>query len=224
MLRSLWVLMFNRTRPLSDVHAAPLAASFAWGVIAVIALLSLRRVKAAQEGFWLLAALLLALPEFSVFSADDLASGRRFYLPMAACAALAGLMLRQTPRLALVLAGTLFLAITVSQALLWRNETSLWMEAARLSPRELRPQLELAHRLSPQQAVELLEETAQNHPTDAGALVELGAAYHRAGRHADAQRMAESALKRSPCEARIREAARRAGIAVLPGCPATSRA
>ncbi len=95
-------------------------------------------VRAAQEGFWLLAALLLALPEFSFFSAADLASGRRFYLPMAACAALAETHAAPDPRLVLVIAGILFLTITASQALLWRNETSLWMESARLSPRELR--------------------------------------------------------------------------------------
>ncbi len=223
LLRSLWVVMVPiGLAPVPDVRAAPLAASLAWGVIAVIALLSIRGVKAAQEGFWLLAALLLALPEFSVFSTADLASGRRFYLPMIACAALAGLMLRQTPRLALALAGTLFLAITASQALLWRNETSLWMEAARLSPNELRPQLELARLLNPHQAIELLEETARNLPHDAGALVELGLAYQRAGRHADAQHMLESALRRSPCDARVREAARRAGIVALPHCASTS--
>lgn len=223
LLRMFWVVMVPiGLAPVPDVRAAPWAASLAWGVIAVIALLSIRGVKAAQEGFWLLAALLLALPEFSVFSASDLASGRRFYLPMIACAALAGLMLRQTPRLALVLAGMLFLAITMSQALLWRSETSLWMESARLSPRELRPQLELARLLNPRQAIELLEETAQNHPNDARALAGLGLAYHRAGRHADAQLLLESALRRSPCDANIRDAARRAGIANLPTCPSTS--
>lgn len=223
LLRSLWVVMVPiGLAPVPDVHAAPWAASLAWGVIAVIALLSIRGVKAAQEGFWLLAALLLALPEFSFFSAADLASDRRFYLPMVACAALAGLMLRQTPRLALILAGTLLLTITAAQVLLWRNEASLWMESARLSPRELRPQLELARLLNPRQAIELLEETARNHPNDAGALVELGLSYQRAGRHADGQRMFELALRRSPCDARIREAARRAGIGDLPACRSTS--
>lgn len=223
LLRMLWVVMVPiGLAPVPDVRAAPWAASLAWGVIAVIALLSIRGVRAAQEGFWLLAALLLALPEFSFFSAADLASGRRFYLPMAACAALAGLMLRQTPRLVLVIAGVLFLAITASQALLWRNETSLWMESARLSPRELRPQLELARLLNPRQAIELLEETAQNHPNDARALAGLGLAYQRAGRYADAQLMLESALRRSPCDGRVREAARGAGIADLPACRSTS--
>ena len=96
------------------------------------------------------------------------------------------------------------------------------MESARLSPRELRPQLELARLLNPQQAIELLEETSQNHPNDARALAGLGLAYQRAGRHADAQLMLESALRRSPCDARIREAARSVGIADLPACRSTS--
>lgn len=51
LLRMLWVVMVPiGLAPVPDVRAAPWAASLAWGVIAVIALLSIRGVRAAQEG------------------------------------------------------------------------------------------------------------------------------------------------------------------------------
>jgi cytochrome c-type biogenesis protein CcmH/NrfG len=193
----------------------------AWGVITVLALLSLRGVRAAREGFWLLATLLLALPEHAAVWAPDLASGRRFYLPMAACAALAGLLLRQTPRAVLSVIAVLFLLITVSQVMLWRNETTLWMESARLSPNELRPQLELAARLEPVQAAELLEEANAKHPGNARLEAQLAGAYTRAGKPSDARRILERALRHAPCDSRLRLVAKQAAIEP-PACPATS--
>ena len=223
LLRALWVFMIPiGLAPVPGVEAPPLAASMAWGVIAVIAILSLRGVRAAQEGYWLLAALLLALPEFSAFGADDLASGRRFYLPLAAAAGLSGLALRKTPKPILALLATLFAAITLSQTLMWRNETSLWMESARMSPGELRPRLELSRLLAPAQAVELMEDTRDQRPGDARVLAALAHAYSRAGRSEDASRTIKSALRLAPCSHSVRDAARLLDLSTLPPCPPTS--
>ncbi len=224
LLRALWVFMVPiGLAPVPDVRTGPLAASMAWGVIAVIALLSLRGAKRVQEGFWLLSALLFVLPEASFIAGQDLASGRRFYLPMLACAALAGLMLRNSHRVALALTGVLMLAITVSQVSLWRDETALWMESARLSPNELRPRLEVARRLAPAQSVELLEDTARLWPGRARIHADLALAYNRAGRRGEAVRTVEYALKQAPCEAQVRDAAKILGIEP-PACEATGPA
>ncbi|MBA3976342.1 MAG: hypothetical protein C0504_19210 [Candidatus Solibacter sp.] len=223
LLRALWVFMIPiGLAPVPGVEAPPLAASLAWGVIVVLAILSLRGVRAAQEGYWLLAALLLALPEFSAFATDDMASGRRFYLPLAAAASLAGLALRKTPKPVLALLATLFAAITLSQTLMWRNETSLWMESARMSPGELRPRLELARLLAPAQTVELMEDTLEGHPGDIRVLAALAHTYSRAGRYEDARRTMESALRLAPCSRGVRDAARLLGLNALPPCPSTS--
>jgi tetratricopeptide (TPR) repeat protein len=223
LLRALWVFMIPiGLAPVPGVEAPPLAAALAWGVIVVVALLSLRGIKAAQEGYWLLANLLLALPEFSAFAAEDLASDRRFYLPLAAAAGLAGLALRKTPKPVLAILAVLFAAITLSQTLMWRNETSLWMESARMSPGELRPRLELARLLAPAQAVELMEDTLESRPGDAHVLAALAHAYSRAGRNEDALRTMESALRLAPCSQSVRETARLMGLNALPPCPSTS--
>ena len=223
LLRALWVFMIPiGLAPVPGVEASPLAASLAWGVIAVIAILSIRGVKAAREGYWLLAALLLALPEFSAFATDGLASGRRFYLPLAAAASLAGLALRKAPTPVLLILAVLFAAITFSQTLMWRNETSLWMESARMSPGELRPRLELARLLAPAQTVELMEDTLEGHPGDARVLAALAHAYGRAGRNEEARRTMESALRLAPCAGGVRRTALTLGMNKLPPCPPTS--
>lgn len=224
LLRALWVFMVPiGLAPVPGVHAAPLAAAMAWGVIAVIALLTIRGIKDVREGFWLLAALLFALPEFTFVAGQDLASGRRFYLPLFACAALAGLLLQNAHRAVLAVVGLLFLAITVSQVSMWRDETAVWMESARFSPNELRPRLELAKRLAPIQAVELLEDTAAIWPDRAQAHSALGLAYQRAGRRQEAVRSIESALKLAPCDSAIRHTALAVG-AQPPACRPTSPA
>lgn len=223
LLRALWVFLIPiGLAPVPSVQAPPLAASLAWGVIVVVVILSLRGVRAAQEGYWLLAALLLALPEFSAFSADDLASGRRFYLPLAAAAALAGLALRKSPKAVMAILATLFAAITLSQSLMWRHETSLWMESARISPGELRPRLELARLLAPAQAVELMEDTVEARPGDARALAALARAYSQAGRSEDAVRTIGSALRLAPCAEDVRQTAIGVGFREMPVCDSTS--
>jgi len=99
LLRALWVFMVPLgLAPAPNVRAALLASALAWGVIAVVAVLALRGARQAREGFWLLAALLFALPEFTFAAGPDLASGRRFYLPVLGCAALAGILLQNARR------------------------------------------------------------------------------------------------------------------------------
>jgi hypothetical protein len=223
LLRALWVFMIPiGLAPVPGVEVPPLAASLAWGVIAVVAIVSLRGIKAAQEGYWLLAALLLALPEYSAFTAEDLASGRRFYLPLAAAASFAGLALRKTPKPAVGIMAILFAAIALSQSVMWRNETALWMESARMSPGELRPRLELARLLAPAQAVKLMEDTLAQRPGDARALAALAHAYSRAGRGNDAMRSMESALRQAPCSQSVRTTAGLLGLHPLPSCQSIS--
>jgi protein O-mannosyl-transferase len=182
-LRYLWLLMVPIGLTVdADLEVSKWAASLAWGVIVVLVMLSWRGVKGLNSGFWLVGGILLLLPSSSVFPAADLAADRRMYLPMLCLGALPGLMLEKADRKLIYALGVLLIGLSISQTRVWENPRSLWMEAARHSPNKVRPKRQLARLVTPEQAVELLEEAKEITPDDPNVATDLGFALMRAGK------------------------------------------
>ncbi len=180
-LRYLWLLLAPLGLTVdAEVRVAPLAASVAWGVIAVVAMLAWRTVRAAQAGFWLLGGLILLLPSSSVFPASDLAADRRMYLPMLCFCGLAGLLLGRADWRLLTGYTAVLGALSMAQTQVWQSPQGLWMEASRQAPEKVRPKRQLARVLPAEQAVELLEQARALAPDDAGVATDLGVALLRA--------------------------------------------
>ncbi|HEY3442266.1 MAG TPA: tetratricopeptide repeat protein [Paludibaculum sp.] len=182
-LRYLWLLLAPLQFTVDpDVRVAPLPASLAWGVIAVVAILSWRTVRAAGTGFWILGGLLLLLPSSSIFPAQDLAADRRMYLPLLCFASLAGLLLKRTDLRLLGFIGAILIALSAAQTRVWQNPATLWMDAARHAPDKIRPKRQLARVASPPQAVELLTAAKRLAPNDSEVAADLGLAFIRDGK------------------------------------------
>ncbi len=182
-LRYLWLLLAPLGLTVdAEVRVAPLVASVAWGVIAVVVMLSWRTVKAAQAGFWILGGLLLLIPSSSVFPAADLAADRRMYLPMVCFCGLLGLLLQKADWRLLSGYAAVLMALSVAQTVVWQSPQALWMEASRRAPEKVRPMRQLARVLPAAQAVELLEQAKRQAPEDAGVATDYGVALLRAGK------------------------------------------
>ena len=212
-LRYLWLLLAPLQFTVdADVRVGPLAASLAWGAIAVMVLLSWRTVRAAGTGFWVLGGLLLLLPSSSIFPAEDLAADRRMYLPLLCFASLLGLLLKRTDARLLAFAGAVLIALSVAQTRVWQSPQTLWMEAARQAPDQLRPKRQLARLAPAPQAVELLMEAKRLAPGDPAIAADLGLAYIRDGKPELALAEFGRALALEPASAR---AVHNRGLALL---------
>lgn len=182
-LRYLWLVLAPLGLTVdAEVRVAPLAASVAWGVIVVVAMLAWRTVRAAQAGFWMLGGLILLLPSSSIFPAADLAADRRMYLPMVCFCGLAGFVLGRADWRLLAGYAAVLGALSVAQTRVWQSPVALWMEASRQAPEKVRPKRQLARVLPAAQAVELLEQARAAAPGDAGVVTDLGVALLRSGR------------------------------------------
>ncbi len=153
----------------------------AWLALAVAAFASLRWFRGLRPGFWFLAGLILLLPSSSVFPADDLAADRRMYLPLAALAPAAALMLRRVSWKALSAIGLALALVTVSRGNVWRSERALWAEAVERAPGKVRPRIQLSRALPADQAIEVLEKARRLAPEDARVQTELGRRYLETG-------------------------------------------
>ena len=122
----------------------------AWAALAALCLIPFR------GRFWFLMGLLLIAPSSSILPAADLAADRRMYLPMIAFCACAGLLFESVDRR--IIAGMLVVltGISIRYSLLWQSPEALWSEAVRLAPDAIRPRLQLARALPPDQALEKL--------------------------------------------------------------------
>lgn len=199
-LRYLWLLLAPLQFSVdANVRVAPLIASLAWGVIAVVALLSWRTVRAAGTGFWILGGLLLLLPSSSIFPAADLAADRRMYLPLLCFAAMLGLLLKTANVRLLAGAGVVLIALSAAQTRVWQSPEALWMDAARQAPDKIRPKRQLARVVSASQAVELLTDAKRLAPDDPAVAADLGLALLRLGDPVTARASFEQALEKNPC-------------------------
>lgn len=149
-------------------------AWWAWLPIALSAYFAARRFVQAREGFWWLAALLLLAPSSSILPAMDLSADRRMYLPLLAIGAMAGLRIGQRPNWVTYGFGAVLTLGSVLQSQVWREPRALWQQAIAHAPDKVRPRVQLARLLPPQEALRLLDETQSFAPGDANVASERG--------------------------------------------------
>lgn len=158
-----------------EAAAAPVPlALVAWAALATMATVALFHFRSFGAGFWFLAGLILLAPSSSVFPAADLANDHRMYLPLAAFAACAALMLKRVDTRILAAIAIALVAISVRYTYVWISPERLWREAVRQAPAALRPRIQLARTLPPDQALQVLEEARALFPGDPAAPAEQG--------------------------------------------------
>jgi tetratricopeptide (TPR) repeat protein len=167
-------------------------AILAWIALAAVCLIPFR------GRFWFLMGLLLLAPSSSILPAADLAADRRMYLPMIAFCACAGILLESVDRRAIVAIILGLIAISIRYSILWTNPAALWSEAARLAPDAVRPRIQLARALPPNQALESLQDAPDNEQV----ATERGRLLLTIGRPADALSAFGRALALTPNDAR----------------------
>jgi hypothetical protein len=168
-------------------------AMAAWVALAAVCLVPFR------GRFWFLMGLLLLAPSSSILPAADLAADRRMYLPMIAFCACAGVLLEAVDRRAAVAIVLGLIAISIRYSLLWDHPVDLWSEAICLAPKAVRPRIQLARVLPPQQGLEELKDAPS---TDENVATERGRLLLTLGRPADALGEFGRALAINPNDAR----------------------
>jgi tetratricopeptide (TPR) repeat protein len=131
-------------------------AILAWLALAAVCLIPFR------GRFWFLQGLLLLAPSSSILPAADLAADRRMYLPMIAFCACAGILLESIDRRAAAAIVLGLIAISIRYSVLWTNPPALWSEAVRLAPNAIRPRIQLARALPPEQGLAELNDAPDN--------------------------------------------------------------
>jgi tetratricopeptide (TPR) repeat protein len=154
-----------------DVHEPLWLAITAAALILAAIAWTWRKTSAHSELTWLLAGLLLLIPNFSANPAAD----PRMYLPMFAFAAAAGLLLARVPVRHVAIGLILILAaVSVSRTYVWMSEERLWREAVRRAPDKVEPKIQLAKSLKAADALELLGRARQLAPYNAEIPAEIG--------------------------------------------------
>jgi len=176
--------------------------SWFWGIAAWVVLVAGCAVMVRREkttGWWFAAGLILLLPSSSIFPAEDLAADRRMYLPMFAFACVfARMPAGIAPVLILVLSG--WSCVRTTQV--WNSEAALWREAVELSPRKVRPKIQLARVSRIDEARRLLEDAARLEPANPDIPNELGVLLLRAKRAPEALAAFGKALALAPGDAK----------------------
>ncbi len=141
----------------------------------------------AGAGLWGLAALVWIAPSSTVLPAADLAADRRMYLPVLALGVVLGYLLQERPRWVVVGLMTVWMPISVRQAVVWTSPQRLWGEALRFAPDKVRPRIQLSRVLeNPAERIALLAEAESLAPEDAGVASEQGRVLLEAGHPAQA--------------------------------------
>lgn len=167
-------------------------AILAWVALAAVCLIPFR------GRFWFLMGLLLLTPSSSILPAADLAADRRMYLPMIAFCACAGVLLETVDRRAIAAIVLALMAISIRYSILWAHPEALWSEAKRLAPDAVRPRIQLARALPPEQGLEELKDA----PDEESVATERGRLLLTLGRPAEALSAFGRALALSPNDAR----------------------
>jgi len=174
----------------------------AWVLVIALAAAAWRFRGKDGWGAWVVVGLLLLLPSSSVFPAADLSADRRMYLPMAAFAAAAALLLAKVRLPAGAGVAVLLAAIAVARTQVWMTEQALWSEAVRRAPEKLRPKIQLARAVPPDEALDLLTQARKLAPNDPEVATETGRALMAEGQTAQALQEFGRALALDPRDAR----------------------
>ncbi len=175
-----------------SLTASPMwIALLAWLALAAVCMIPFR------SRFWFLMGLLLLAPSSSILPAADLAADRRMYLPMIAFCACAGLLLKAVDRRAIAAIILGLIAISIRYSLLWTDPRALWSEAVRRAPQAVRPRIQLARALPPDQALAELSDA----PDDELIAMERGRLLLALGRPAEALSQFGRALALNPNDA-----------------------
>lgn len=167
-------------------------AILAWVALAAVCLVPFR------GRFWFLMGLLLLAPSSSILPAADLAADRRMYLPMVAFCACAGVLLERLDRRVIVVVVACLVALSIRYTMLWDHPEALWSEAKRFAPNAVRPRIQLARALPPQQGLEELKDA----PDVESVATERGRLLLTLGRPAEALSAFGRALALNPNDAR----------------------
>lgn len=170
-------------------------------IILYLAAMACRWFRRLGAGFWFLAGLVLLLPSSSIFPAADLAADRRMYLPMIGFAACAGLLLSRAHRAVPMAIACVLIPISIYYTGQWRDPALLWANAAAHAPEKLRPRLQLARSVSPEQGLMVLEQAARIAPQDPSVPAERGRILLALGRPAEALAAFGRALALDPANA-----------------------
>jgi hypothetical protein len=165
----------------------------AWVALAVLCLIPFR------GRFWFLMGLLLLAPSSTILPAADLAADRRMYLPMVAFCACAGILLAAVDRRAIVAIVVGLTGISIHYSMLWTSPGALWSEAERLAPHAVRPRIQLARVLRPEQGLLELDDAPSDDPSVA---TERGRLLLMLGRPAEALSAFGRALALAPNDAK----------------------
>jgi tetratricopeptide (TPR) repeat protein len=130
--------------------------------------------KLHRHGKWLAAGLILLAPSSTIFPAEDLAADRRFYLPMLAFAALAGLLLSHAPRVIVIPVAVGLAVLSFFRAQVWSTERTIWAEAVQRAPGKLRPRILLARASDTDAALQILDTAQSIAPNDPRPALEKG--------------------------------------------------
>jgi tetratricopeptide (TPR) repeat protein len=170
----------------------------AWAVLLALGIALVSRVRKTPAAFWFLAGLILLVPSSSVFPAADFAADRRMYLPMLAFAPGVALLLpRGKGRWAM--AGIALLAlVSVDRTYVWASDRRLWSEAVALAPGKIRPRIQLARAVTPEEALPILAEAQRLAPENPGPPAELARVDLEMNRPAEALAQAGRALALAP--------------------------
>jgi tetratricopeptide (TPR) repeat protein len=175
----------------------------AWlGIGAWIALAALTAF-AWRRSPWIVAGFLLLIPSSTIFPAADLAADRRIYFPLAAFAACAGLLLtRIRPKTIAAVVVIALTALAFARTQVWMTDESLWREAVRRAPDKVRPKIQLARQMPPDEALSLLGDARRLAPNDPEVATETGKVLLAANRPAEALAEFGRALALNPRDAR----------------------
>jgi len=189
------------------VDADARVPTLGWGLAAwalLIALVAAAWRLRRKDGWpaWAIAGLILLLPSSSIFPAADLSADRRMYLPLAAFAAAAGLLLARAkwPVSAGVALALTVIAFTRTEV--WVSERSLWTEAVERAPEKVRPKIQLARAVAPAEALSLLARARKLAPNDPNVATETGRVLMAEGQPAQALAEFGRALALDPHDAR----------------------
>jgi protein O-mannosyl-transferase len=177
-----------------------------WGVVGwlpllAIAIWALRRPDLRNPALWFTGGLVLLLASSSLFPTADLSAERRVYLPLVGWGVAAGLLLARWHQVTWPLA-LLLAALTGLQTLAWRDPAAFWRHASEQAPQRVRPLLQYARQLSPNEASAVLNRAQSLAPDDPQVASEQGRVWLERGDAARALEAFGRALALEPGNAR----------------------